>query len=154
MLLLKADCRYQCTGLAAQVSCKSSNLLRGHHLTNQTGFKHWDFILLDSNKEPVARFHSNVWAYKKLGLVEFMGNYSAKTKEEICITGFTVYYNTLLRMNNLLQFFGAMGAKTGPLNANACGAEIPLQNNPAKQPAVEAQANVAPVESSKGTTIP
>lgn len=117
------------------------------------GFKHWDFILLDSNKEPVARFHSNVWAYKKLGLVEFMGNYPARTKEEICITGFTVYYNTLLRMNNLFQFFGAMGAKTGPLDPNGSGAEIPLQNSPAKQPGANAQADVLPLESSKGTTV-
>lgn len=119
----------------------------------QTGFKHWDFILLDSNKEPVARFHSNVWAYKKLGLVEFMGNYSAKAKEEICITGFTVYYNTLLRMNNLFQFFGAMGAKTGPLDPNASGTEIPLQSKTSKQPDSNAQANVVPLEASKGTTV-
>lgn len=107
------------------------------------GFKHWDFILLDSNKEAVARFRSNVWAVTKIGLIEFMGNYSDKTKEEIVITGVTVYYNMLSRMNSLLQVGGAIFAKTGPLDAHS--GEEPTQS--ASGP--ESSAAAAP----KATTI-
>ena len=96
----------------------------------QTGFKYWDFILLDSNKEPVARFRSNVWAYKHVGIIEFMGDFSQLAKEEICITGCSVYHNTLLRMNNLFQFFGALGAKTGPIQTDAGVKDVQLDSNP------------------------
>ena len=98
-----------------------------------SGFKYWDFILLNSNKEPVARFRSNVWAYKKVGLIEFMGDYSQLAKEEICITGMTIYLNWLQRINNIFQVFGAIGAKTGPLDANN-GADVhQMQNSPAQR---------------------
>lgn len=55
---------------------------------------------------------------KKLGIIEFMGEYSAKTKEEITITAITVYYNFWLRFNNIFQLGGAMFSKVGPLDAN------------------------------------
>jgi hypothetical protein len=122
-------------------------------LTRELGFKHWDFILLDSNKEPVARFHSNVWAVTKLGLLEFMGDFSAETKEEICITGFSVYYNWLLRMNNVFQVFGAIGAKTGPIETNANNANIQVENVSAQKSDVSSVVGNAPVEFSKDTMI-
>lgn len=81
-----------------------------------------------------------------------MDNYPARAKEEICITGFTVYYNWLLRMNNVFQVFGAMGAKIGPLDPHAGGANIQMQNNPSKQPDEDAHASFIPNESS--TTTP
>lgn len=56
---------------------------------------------------------------KKLGIIEFMGEYSAKTKEEITITAITVYYNFWLRFNNIFQLGGAMFSKVGPLDARA-----------------------------------
>lgn len=115
------------------------------------GFKYWDFILLDSNKEPVARFRSNVWAYKKLGLIEFQGDYSQRTKEEILITGFTVYYNFLLRANNVFQLFGAIGAKTGPLDANQDA--VQMQSVSAQKAEPEPYADPVPVKASKDTTI-
>lgn len=100
--------------------------------TSSSGFKHWDFILLDSNKEPVARFHSNIWCVSKLGFLEFMGDYSEETKEEICITGCSVYYNTLLRMNNVFQVFGAIGAKTGPIKTDTNATDVQLESHPAQ----------------------
>lgn len=121
------------------------------HVPNiSQGFKHWDFILLDSNKEPVARFRSNVWCYKKLGLIEFQGNYSQRAKEEILITGFTVYYNMLLRVNNVFQLFGAMGAKTGPLDANSADS-VPMQNVSAQKP--EPHTDPEPVKLSNDTIV-
>jgi hypothetical protein len=123
--------------------------------TSSSGFKHWDFILLDSNKEPVARFHSNIWAVSKLGFLEFMGDYSAETKEEICITACSVYYNTLLRMNNVFQFFGAIGAKTGPIQTNDAGAtDVQLKSNPAHKAAdMDTAAYSTSVEPSKNRVV-
>lgn len=116
----------------------------------QTGFKYWDFILLDSNKEPVARFRSNVWAYKKVGLIEFMGDFNQLAKEEICITGFTVYINFLQRANNIFQLFGAIGAKTGPLDAN--DVDVQKQSLPAQKTDVDAGFEETRT-STKGTAI-
>jgi hypothetical protein len=129
------------------VSCYST------FLTRQLGFKHWDFILLDSNKEPVARFHSNVWAVTKLGLLEFIGDYSAKTKEEICITGFSVYYNWLLRMNNVFQVFGAIGAKTGPIETDTNNANVQAEKVSAQKSDIISAAGTVPVESSRDAII-
>lgn len=123
-----------------------------HRANISQGFKYWDFILLDSNKEPVARFRSNVWAYKKLGLLEFQGDYSQRTKEEILITGFTVYYNFLLRANNVFQLFGAIGAKTGPLDANQDDA-VQMQSVSAQKAEPKPYADPDPVKASEDTTI-
>jgi hypothetical protein len=97
----------------------------------KTGFKYWDFILLDTNKEPVARFRSNVWAYKHIGIIEFMGDFGQLAKEEICVTGCTVYLNFIQRANNIFQVFGAIGAKTGPLDAN--DADVQKQSSPVQK---------------------
>lgn len=93
----------------------------------QKGFKYWDFILLDTNKEPVARIRSNVWSYKHIGIIEFMGDFSQLAKEEICITGCTVYLNFIQRANNIFQVFGAIGAKIGSLDVH--DADIPKQSS-------------------------
>jgi hypothetical protein len=97
----------------------------------QIGFKYWDFVLLNTTKEPVARFRSNVWAYKRIGIIEFMGDFSQLAKEEICITGCTVFLNFLQRVNNVFQLFGAIGAKTGPLDANS--PDIQMQSAPSQK---------------------
>ncbi|KAK0105066.1 hypothetical protein ONS96_004469 [Cadophora gregata f. sp. sojae] len=36
-------------------------------------FKTWDFVCLDQNQQPVAKFAANVWAVKKVGNIEFLG---------------------------------------------------------------------------------
>jgi len=125
--------------------------------TSTSGFKHWDFILLDSNKEPVARFHSSFWAIRKLGFLEFMGEYSAETKEEICITGFSVYYNTLLRMNNFFQLAGAIGGKVGPIetetDSTTTTKDIRLEDRPIHNSNVGVSTGIAPMESSKNAMV-
>lgn len=147
----------RCIGQVAQASrsLPLKTYVRGRELllTYDAGFKYWDFILLDSNKEPVARFRSNVWAVKKLGLIEFMGDYPAKTKEEICITGFSVYYNMLLRINNVFQFFGAIGAKTGPIDTNTSATGVQLENVQAPKSNVDSFAGTTPIEPSRDTMI-
>ena len=119
----------------------------------QTGFKYWDFILLDSNKEPVARFRSNVWAYKHVGIIEFMGDFSQLAKEEICITGCSVYYNTLLRMNNVFQLFGAMGAKTGPIKTDSNATNVQLESRAIQKSDMGSLAGSTSVEPSKDVAV-
>lgn len=67
-----------------------------------------------------------------------MADYSDRTKEEITITGITVYYNMISRVNNPFQLGGALFAKTGPLDANA--ADVQMQNVSAQK--LDANANV------------
>lgn len=94
-----------------------------------------------------------MWAVKKLGLIEFMHDYPARTKEEICITGSSIYYNLLLRMNNVFQLFGAIGAKTGPIETNSHPEGVHLESVSAPKSNTDAFAGTAPVESSKDTMV-
>lgn len=57
-----------------------------------------------------------------------MGDYSQLAKEEICVTGCTVYLNFLQRINNIFQVLGALGAKIGPLDAN--DTDVQKQSSP------------------------
>jgi hypothetical protein len=87
--------------------------------TSSCGFKTWDFICLDEQRNAVAKFTSNVWAVNKLGNIEFLG-LKANTqaaREEIVITGLTLYYCMLLRSTNILSFFGAIFARPGPIES-------------------------------------
>ncbi|KAF7192865.1 hypothetical protein HII31_05779 [Pseudocercospora fuligena] len=77
--------------------------------------KNWDFICLGPDQEPIARFSSNIWAVTKVGKFEFMGTPSKALKEEILVTGFTLFYCMLYRANSLPAFFGAFFASTGPV---------------------------------------
>lgn len=85
--------------------------------TSSSGFKTWDFICLNERQEPVARFSSNVWAVKKLGKIEFMGPKAEDpaAREEIMVTGMTLFYCMLLRTTNVLSFFGAIFARPGAI---------------------------------------
>jgi hypothetical protein len=87
--------------------------------TSNCGFKTWDFICLDEQQNAVARFTANVWAVKKVGNIEFLGlkANSQAAREEIIITGLTLYYCILLRSTSLLSFFGAIFARPGPIES-------------------------------------
>jgi hypothetical protein len=60
--------------------------------TSESSFKNWDYILLDPQLQPVARFSSNLWATKKIGKIEFMGNLAQNQqfREEVIVTSLTV----------------------------------------------------------------
>ncbi|KAI4230679.1 MAG: hypothetical protein L6R40_007977 [Gallowayella cf. fulva] len=85
--------------------------------TSESGFKTWDFICLDDQQMPVAKFSANWWTLKKVGKIEFLGPKATSTavREEIVVTGLTLLYCMLLRMNSLLSFFGAIIARPGPI---------------------------------------
>jgi hypothetical protein len=83
--------------------------------TSSSDFKTWDFICLDEQQNPVAKYSANVWAVKKVGRIEFLGPKATNeaARQEIVIVGFTLFYLMLLRMNSLLSFFGAIFSKPG-----------------------------------------
>ncbi|KAA8642058.1 hypothetical protein EYZ11_005573 [Aspergillus tanneri] len=78
--------------------------------TSTSGFKNWDFICLDENMLPVARFSSSLWAVRKLGQIDFLGDRAddENAREEIVVTGLTLYFCMVLRTTSILQFFGAV----------------------------------------------
>ncbi|KAH8654421.1 hypothetical protein BGZ60DRAFT_418469, partial [Tricladium varicosporioides] len=83
--------------------------------TSSCDFKHWDFICLDQNQLPVAKFSANWWAITKVGYIEFLGErpLTDAMREEIVITGHTLFYTMAIRTSSILSFFGAIFAKTG-----------------------------------------
>ncbi|KAF7561511.1 hypothetical protein G7046_g2636 [Stylonectria norvegica] len=85
------------------------------------GFKTWDFICLDDQQNPVAKFSSNSWALKKMGSIEFMGPKatSAAAREEIVVVGLTLFYCMLLRTTNFFSLFGAIFSNPGPIKTEA-----------------------------------
>lgn len=83
--------------------------------TSLSDFKTWDFICLDRQQEPVARFSANIWATKKIGSIEFLGPKAddSAAREEIIVTGLTLFYCMVVRTSSLLSFFGAIFSKPG-----------------------------------------
>jgi hypothetical protein len=80
------------------------------------GFTTWDFICLDAQQNPVAKFSAKTWALTKIGYVEFMGPRDAisdEMVEEILVTGMTLFYCMVLRTNNILNLFGAIFSRPG-----------------------------------------
>lgn len=91
--------------------------------TTTSSFTNWDFVCVEQKtQEPLTRFSSNVWAVKKLGFIEFMGTPSQARKEELLVTGSTLFYCMLARSQNVFAFFGAIFADTSPVRAE--GAQI------------------------------
>lgn len=87
--------------------------------TSDTNFKHWDFVCVNDKQEPVARFKTNLWYVKKIGLIEFVGPKATDraAREEILVVGVTLYYIMVLRINNVLNLGGSLFGSVGPLEA-------------------------------------
>ncbi|KEF62245.1 uncharacterized protein A1O9_00217 [Exophiala aquamarina CBS 119918] len=83
------------------------------------GLKRWDFICMDEAQNPVAKFSVNIWALRKLGHLEFLGDKVSSNvalRDELVVTGFTLFYMMYLRANNILSLFGAAFARPGPID--------------------------------------
>ncbi|RMJ28235.1 hypothetical protein PHISP_00867 [Aspergillus sp. HF37] len=83
--------------------------------TSDSGFKTWDFVCVDENQLPVARFSANFWRMVKVGKIEFMGPKadSQALREELIVAGITLVYHMMVRMNNLLGLVGALCSSPG-----------------------------------------
>ena len=83
----------------------------------ETSLKIWDWVCINSaTQEPIAKMSVNLWALKQVG-----NFYFEKTKEElgqwkrdeVVVTGLTLLYVMISRINNPLNLVGSMVAKPG-----------------------------------------
>lgn len=83
--------------------------------TSDSGFKNWDFVCVDENMLPVAKFSTNIWRMVKLGKIQFMGPKadSQALREELIVAGLTLVYHMMVRMQNILGLVGAVFASPG-----------------------------------------
>jgi len=91
---------------------------------SDSDFKTWDFICLDPNQLPIAKFSAKIWALKKFGNIEFLGEATEnkEMREEIVVVGLTLFSCMSLRATSLLSFFGAFFAKPGHIDADKTAA--------------------------------
>ncbi|KAF4344209.1 hypothetical protein FBEOM_1803 [Fusarium beomiforme] len=89
--------------------------------TSDSSFKTWDFICLDEQESAVAKFSANCWSLNNVGNVEFLGPKAndPAAREEILITGMTLFYQMMIRATNFLSLGGAIFARPGPLDKEA-----------------------------------
>ncbi|GAD92893.1 conserved hypothetical protein [Paecilomyces variotii No. 5] len=89
--------------------------------TSSCGFRSWDFICLDEQQMPVAKFSASTYTMKKIGNIDFMGPkaMSNAMRDEIVVTGITLFYCMVLRSTNFLSLVGAFFAKPGPIEDGA-----------------------------------
>ncbi|KAL8838544.1 MAG: hypothetical protein Q9170_002086 [Blastenia crenularia] len=85
--------------------------------TSGSNFKTWDFICLDEQQVPVAKFSANLWTLKKIGNIEYLGPKanSQAAREEIIVVGLLLAYTMILRTTSILSFVGAIFARPGPI---------------------------------------
>lgn len=83
--------------------------------TSDSNFKTWDFVCVDEQQMPIAKFTANIWAMKKLGKIEFMGPKADREalRDEILVTGLTLVYCMTLRSSSIFSLFGAFFASPG-----------------------------------------
>ncbi|KAL5337607.1 hypothetical protein BJX70DRAFT_227371 [Aspergillus crustosus] len=86
--------------------------------TSDSGFTTWDFVCVDERQRPVARYSAKIWGVKKIGLIEFADGrgvaLSEEMRDEIVVTGMTLFYCMWLRVNNIFSLFGSIFHKPKP----------------------------------------
>ncbi|KAL2839003.1 hypothetical protein BJY01DRAFT_219603 [Aspergillus pseudoustus] len=84
--------------------------------TSDSGFTTWDFICVDEHQRPVAKYTAKIWGVKKIGYVEFMDDrpLTDEMRDEIVVTGVTLFYCMWLRVNNIFSLFGSAFHSTPP----------------------------------------
>jgi hypothetical protein len=79
-----------------------------------TGLKTWEFVCLDAKQIPLARFQANIWAAKKIRMIELEGKATEEDfRDEVVITGLTLFYLTVLRTGNIFSLIGAVFSMPG-----------------------------------------
>lgn len=91
--------------------------------TSSCGFKTWDFICLDEQQMPVAKFSADTWAMKKVGNIELIGPKatSPAARDEIVVIGMTLFNCMVLRSASILSLFGAIFSRPGPIESDTAG---------------------------------
>jgi len=64
---------------------------------------------------PVARFQVNLWAAKNVGVIELLGVAAEReeVRDEVVVTGLTLFYFTVLRSSSIFSFFGSVFSRPG-----------------------------------------
>lgn len=84
--------------------------------TSSSGWSNWDFICLDQNQLPVAKFSANTMSLRNVGYIEFFNPEVLRNepfREEIMVVGMTLMYTMALRTSSVLSLFGAIISKPG-----------------------------------------
>lgn len=73
------------------------------HWVSESGFKNWDFVCVDEQQMPLAKFTTNIWGMKHIASIEFTGPManSQAFREEVIVTGTTLSYCAALRATSL-----------------------------------------------------
>jgi hypothetical protein len=114
-IALRAEKRFQTS--YSHTSYAYSDTERPVTMTWRTScdLKTWDFICLDPEQNPVAKFSTNVWRLKHTGQIEFLGERAgdAGARDEIVVVAMTLFYCMCLRSSNFFNLVGAVFARTG-----------------------------------------
>ncbi|KAL4893898.1 hypothetical protein BDV59DRAFT_18440 [Aspergillus ambiguus] len=83
--------------------------------TSGSACKSFDYICLDDNMLPVAKFTSRTLAVKDMARIEFLGPKANddKFRDEIVVTCITLYWCMAHRSANIFNLFGAMFHRPG-----------------------------------------
>ncbi|KAJ5171971.1 hypothetical protein N7492_004564 [Penicillium capsulatum] len=82
---------------------------------SESGFKTWDFVCVDPNQMPLARFTANTFGLKHLATIEFTGPVanSQLFQEEIMVTGVTLAYCAAVRFSSLSGVVNSLASDPG-----------------------------------------
>jgi hypothetical protein len=78
--------------------------------------KTWDFVCLDANQIAIAKLSANLWDFKEVGNFYFEATEEEMgegVRDEVVVTGLTILYVMMVRMNNPLHLLGSVFTKTG-----------------------------------------
>ncbi|GAB1212746.1 hypothetical protein ATERTT37_001893 [Aspergillus terreus] len=77
--------------------------------TSGSLFKSFDYVCLDENMLPVAKFTSKTLAWKNMGKIEFLGPKANDDafRDEIVVTGMTLFWCIIQRSGNIFNLVGA-----------------------------------------------
>ncbi|KAL4782348.1 hypothetical protein BJX76DRAFT_349468 [Aspergillus varians] len=89
--------------------------------TSDSGFTTWDFVCVDEHQRPVAKYSAKIWGVKKIGNIEFMDDrpLTDAARDEIVVTGMTLFYCMWLRVNSIFSLFGAVFSRPGRSKAES-----------------------------------
>ncbi|TVY88419.1 hypothetical protein LAWI1_G006260 [Lachnellula willkommii] len=120
---LKAQKRFKAQYMHLSHSFSDTGAPVPMYWTSNSGFTTWDFVCLDQNQLPVAKFSAAIWAVRKIANIEFLGEKAMNdaVRDEIVVTGITLYCCMLLRCNNVLSLVGAIFSRPGHDNKGKLG---------------------------------
>jgi hypothetical protein len=78
-------------------------------------------------QESIAKFSANLWALKQVGKLYFdktEDEVSESLRDEVVVTGLTLLYVMMTRMNNPINLLGAAFAKPGKVEDDAAKATM------------------------------